>query len=135
MLNERFITQRDASTLSRLAEGLLRSRDVKPNLAQRLVDLLSNVIPLPETCTREDHVRLHSAVTYRLVGATGHGSVVIACPQDVGHVLASVSILSPLTMALIGHRVGSIVEVHQPFGKVQYVEIVGITSIEAFHLA
>jgi regulator of nucleoside diphosphate kinase len=123
---ERFLTQADASTLSRLAEHLLRVRDVKFNVAERLVELIATAILLPENVVRPDCVSLQSTVTYRVVGTDAHRTVHIACPLDACDALAHVSILAPLAMALVGRPVGSIVEVTLPFNQIQYVEIVDV---------
>lgn len=133
MLNERFLSQKDACLLSRLAEAMLRLRDVKFNFADRLVELLSGAILLPETSTRDDYVRLNTVVTYRAVGSASHECLLIVCPQDADDALARVSILSPQAMAMLGRLVGSIVEISLPFGRVQYVEIVDVAPIDACH--
>ena len=131
MLNERFLSQKDACLLSRLAEAMLRLRDVKFNFADRLVEFLSGAILLPETSTRDDFVRLNTVVTYRAVGSAKREYLAIVCPQDADDVLARVSVLSPLAMAMLGRVVGSIVEIGLHFGRVQYVEIVDVASIDS----
>jgi len=131
MLNERFLCQKDACLLSRLAEAMLRLRDVKFNFADRLVEFLSGAILLPETSTRVDFVRLNTVVTYRAVGSSRREYLAIVCPQDADDVLARVCVLSPAAMAMLGRLVGSIVEIGLPFGRVQYVEIVDVASIDA----
>jgi regulator of nucleoside diphosphate kinase len=123
---ERFLTQADAATLSRLAERLLRVRDVKFNAAERLIELIATSILLPEHAIRSDCVSLLSTVTYRMVGTDAHRTVHIACPLDASDALAHVSILTPLAIALVGRPVGSIVEVALPFSRIQYVEIVDV---------
>ena len=123
---ERFLTQADASALSRLAEHLLRVRDVKFNVAERLIELIATSILLPENAVRPDCVSLQSTVTYRVVGTDAHWTVHIVCPLDAGSALAHASILAPLAMALMGRPVGSIVDVTLPFNQIQYVEIVDV---------
>jgi len=125
---ERFLSQHDASTLSRLAETLLRLRDVKFNHAERLIDLITTSILLPENDYRDDYVSLYSTVVYRAVGTSELKSIVIVCPQDASDTLANVSLLAPLAMALLGRTVGSIVAVTLPFNHMQYVEIVEVRS-------
>ncbi|HYD59835.1 MAG TPA: GreA/GreB family elongation factor [Noviherbaspirillum sp.] len=126
MKNERFLSQEDAATLSRLAEHLLRLRDVNMNSAERLIDLIGTAILLPENVRRDDCVALYSTVTYREIGAEQRQSVVIVCPQDTQEALARVSILAPLAMSLLGRPAGSIVEVALPFDQVKFVEIVDV---------
>ncbi|RJF92693.1 GreA/GreB family elongation factor [Noviherbaspirillum saxi] len=126
---ERFLSQHDASTLSRLAENLLRLRDVKFNHAERLIELITTSILLPENSRRDDYVSLYSTVVYRAVGTSQLKSIVLVCPQDASDVLAKVSLLAPLAMALLGRVVGSIVAVTLPFNQVQYIEIVKVEPV------
>lgn len=123
---ERFLSQDDATTLSQLAEHLLRLRDVKLNFAEPLIEIIETSILLPENVRRDDCVALHSQVTYRDVGSDRSETVVIVCPQDASESLAHISILAPLAMALLGRPVGSSVEVVLPFNRIKLVEIVDV---------
>lgn len=126
MKTERILSQEDAAILSRLAEHLLRLREVKENFAESLIDLIGTSILLPENVRRNDCVALYSTVTYRDVGSSLHESTTIVCPQNAHGVLAQVSILSPLAMALLGRIVGSIVEVALPLKQARFVEIIDV---------
>ncbi len=126
MKTDRFLSQEDAATLSRLAEHLLRRRDVNMNFAERLIDLISTSILLPENVRRDDCVALYSKVTYREIGSERRQAIIIVCPNDAQEALARVSILAPLAMSLLGRPAGSIVEVALPFDQVKYVEIVDV---------
>lgn len=126
MKTERFLSQNDASTLSRLAEKMLRMRDVNFNHAERVIELITTSVLLPETSQRNDFVRLYSTVVYRAVGSTDLHSIVITCPHDANEALAAVSLLTPLATALIGRIVGSIVAVELPLYRIQYVEVIAV---------
>jgi len=126
---ERFLSQNDASILSRLAENLLRLRDLNFNHAERVIELITTSILLPENSRRDDYAGLYSTVIYRAIGTSESKSIVIVCPHDANDTLANVSILSPLAMALIGRVVGSIVAVALPFNRLQYVEILEVRRI------
>lgn len=128
MKTERFITQSDATTLSTLAEHLLRMRDVNLNFAETLLDLLATAILLPENVNRPDCVALYSKVTYRLTDTNDRSSIVIVSPQEANASLARVSILAPLAMALLGHPVGATVEAVLPGGKVQFLEVTDVAQ-------
>jgi regulator of nucleoside diphosphate kinase len=125
---ERYLSQHDAATLSRLAENLLRLRDVKFNHAERIIELITTSILLPENSRRDDYVALYSTVVYRAIGTSQLNSIVIVCPQDASEALAKISLLAPLAMALLGRVVGSVVAVTLPFNQVQYIEIVGVQT-------
>lgn len=123
---ERFLSQKDAGILSRLAERLLRLREVKINSAEQLVDLISNAILMPENAQRKDCVALYSEVTYREVGTSRLETIFLVCPQETNEALARVSILAPVAMALLGRPVGSIAEITLPFKQVKYVMITDV---------
>lgn len=128
---ERYLTQHDAAMLSKLAEQLLRIRDVDFNLAEKLIDLIATSILLPENAQRKDCVSLYSRVRYRQVGSKDVQSIVIVCPHDSNETLVRVSILAPLAMALVGRPQGSIVEVELPFGRAQLVEILEVQDLSS----
>ncbi|MES2534787.1 MAG: GreA/GreB family elongation factor [Pseudomonadota bacterium] len=126
---DRYLTQHDASTLSKLAEQLLRVRDVKVNPAENLIDLISTSILLPENIQKKGYVSLNSTVRYRNVHSNDEHSIVIVCPQNVDSTLAHISVLAPLAMALIGQKEGRVVEVELPFNKVQFIEILEVRDL------
>ena len=131
MTTERYLTQHDATMLSKLAEQLLRTRDVDFNQAEKLIDLIAASILLPENTPRKDCVSLYSRVRYRHVGSKDEQSIVIVCPHDVNETLVRVSILAPLAMALIGRPEGTIVEVELPFNRAQSIEILEVQDLSS----
>ncbi len=128
---ERYLTQRDAAILGRLAEQLLRIRDLKFNTGEKLVELITSSILLPINVQKKDCVTLFSEVTYSRIAADEQHSVMVVCPQDANHALARVSVLAPIGMALIGRKVHSVVEVRLPFGHVEFIKILGVTALSA----
>jgi len=123
---ERYLSQQDAATLSRLAEHMLRMRDVRINFAEQLIDLIGTSTLLPEDVRRDDFVALHSEVVYRDIEMGRVGTIVIVCPEEADDARARVSILAPLALAMLGRPVGGIAEVHLPFDKLRHVEIVAV---------
>lgn len=126
---ERYLTQHDAALLSKLAEHMLRVRDVKINAGEALIELISSSILLPDNAVRKDCVSLYSQVTYCEVDSEQRYSVVIVAPQDANQTLARVSVLAPFALAVIGRPVGSLVEIHLPFDKVQFVKILEVSEL------
>ncbi|TFW01913.1 transcriptional regulator [Oxalobacteraceae bacterium OM1] len=126
---ERYLSQRDAATLCRLAEQLLRLRDVHLNHAERLVEVISSAILLPEHAKRTDCVCLQAEVTYRYIGTREPSSMVLVSPQDANETLARVSILTPLALALIGRRIGHVVEIAAGAQRVQFAEIIAVQIV------
>ncbi|TCS36529.1 regulator of nucleoside diphosphate kinase [Paucimonas lemoignei] len=126
---ERYLTQYDAAILGRLAEQMLRVRELKFNAGEELVDLISSSILLPATVTKPDHVSLFSEVTCSKVGSGETFTVVIVSPEDANQTLAQISILSPIGLALIGRKINSTVEVRLPFGQTETIKIIGIEAL------
>ena len=131
MKSERYLTQYDASILCKLAESLLRLGEVDFNAGEKLLEILSTSIILPEHVRKKDHVSLFSEVSYTGIDPDTSESVVLVCPQDAQHALARVSVVSPIGLALIGQHVNSIVNVTLPFGAVHHVKITGVRSLIA----
>lgn len=126
MKYERYLTQHDAAILGRLAERLLRERNLKFNPGEQLVDVISNAILLPEHVRKNDCVTLYSRVDYCSLGSEEEHAITIVAPEDANQGLALVSVLAPIGMALIGRKVGSIVELHLPFGQSDFVRILEV---------
>jgi regulator of nucleoside diphosphate kinase len=126
---ERYLTQHDAAILGRLAEQMLRVRDLKFNAAEQLVELISGAILLPANVSKKDCVSLFSEVTYCKVGSDETSTVVIVSPQDANQTLAQVSVLAPIGMALIGRKINSTAEVRLPFGQTEFIRILGIQAM------
>lgn len=128
---ERYLSQRDAATLCRIAEQLLRVHDAKLYCADRLVQLISSSVLLPGHAERDDCVALMSEVTYRRVGHSETHTVVLVGPGEANDALGHLSVLAPLAMALLGRTAGSIVEVTPGAGHVEYVEILALAQASA----
>ena len=58
MKNERYLTQNDAATLSRIAEHLLRMGEVEINAGEQLIDIIATSIILPVDVQRKGYVTL-----------------------------------------------------------------------------
>lgn len=123
---ERFLSQHDAATLSRLAENLLRLPHARYFYAEKLIEILRTAILLPEQCGKTDYACLNSTVMVRPVGTDEVRALLLACPHDANDSLAAATVLTPMAMALLGRVAGSIVDVVQPYNRVQFIQIVGI---------
>jgi regulator of nucleoside diphosphate kinase len=128
---ERFLSHGDATTLSRLAEHLLRTHEVKLNFGDILLDLISNATLLPENSTRADCVALHAKVTYRAIGSEERRTMTIVCPESADDAMGYVSVLAPLAIALIGRPKHSVVDVSLPFNQIQFIEILDVQQASA----
>lgn len=128
---ERYLTQDDATILSKLAERMLRVGDAKFDAGEQLIALLSKAILLPENSPKKNCVSIYSEVTYCEIGRDERKTITIVSPRDANQILARVSVLAPLAMAMIGREVGSIVEVRLLFDQVQFVKILDVTHLSS----
>lgn len=126
---ERYLTQQDAAILSRLAESLLRELDVKFNHGEQLVELLTSAILLPEHARREDCVSLYSEVLYQRLDTNELHTATIVCPYEAAPTLARFSALAPLSMALVGRRINSLVPVVLNDKESYTVRIVAVNNL------
>ncbi len=129
MKNDRYLTQYDAAILCKIAENLLRLAEVDFNAGEKLIEILVNSMILPAHARKEEYASLRSMVSYSCVDQNTTETIVLVCPQDANPVLARASVVSPIGLALIGHKAGSIVDVISPFGPAQQVRITNVTSL------
>jgi regulator of nucleoside diphosphate kinase len=131
MTIKRYLTQNDAARLAKLAEQLLRVRDVGFNAAEKLIELIATSVVLPENSQRSDCVTLNSEVEYRKYGTDEIHTAEITCAHDVDDILSHAAVLTPLALAMIGRPVGSIVEVRQSRREAEYFEIQSVRDLSA----
>jgi regulator of nucleoside diphosphate kinase len=123
---ERYLTQHDAAILGRLAEQLLRVRDLKLNAGEQLTELISSAILLPADVSKKNCIRLFSEVHCSKLGSGETFTVTIVSPEDANQSMAWISVLSPIGMALIGRKVNSTIEVQLPFCQTEFVKVLGV---------
>ncbi|MFJ7566279.1 GreA/GreB family elongation factor [Herminiimonas sp. NPDC097707] len=131
MKNQRYLTQNDASILSKLAEHLLRLGEVEINAGEELIDIISTSVILPINAPRKDCVSLYSTVSYSPYNSDEKRSITIVCPQDANPQLALISTLTPIGLALIGRKISSTVEVELPSNRVEKIKILDVTPLDS----
>jgi regulator of nucleoside diphosphate kinase len=123
---ERYLTQHDAAILGRLAEQLLRVRDLKLNAGEQLAELISSAILLPANVVKKDCICLFSEVRCSRLGSGETFTVTIVSPEEANQPLAWISVLSPIGMALIGRKINSTIEVQLPFGQTEFIKVLEV---------
>lgn len=131
MKNERYLTQNDAATLSRIAEHLLRMGEIEINAGEQLLDIISTSIILPVDVQRKGYVTLYSTVTYAPVDSDEERKLTIVCPQDANPQLALISALTPIGLALIGRKALTTVEVALPSKRIEKLKILDVTALDS----
>lgn len=129
MKSKRYLTQYDASILCMLAESLLRLGDIDFNAGEKLLQILSGSVILPEHVRKKDCVSLFSEVTYSSLAPAITESIILVCPPDASCGLARMSVISPIGLALVGHEVNTIVDVAPPTGPYHHIRITDVKSL------
>ena len=128
---ECYLTHHDTAVLGRLAEHMLRMRELRFNAVEQVLELLSGATLLPAGVSKEDCVSLNATVTYGKPDGSETHTVLILSPEDTARAKTQdagpmpVSVLAPVGLALIGRKVGSMVDVCLPYGneRVRILEI------------
>jgi regulator of nucleoside diphosphate kinase len=126
---KRYLTQHDATLLSKHAENLLRELDLNYNCGEQLIEILKSSVLLHEKSRRDDCVSLYSEILYERLDTNDYHVTTIVIPSEASAALARISALAPLSLALIGRRITSEVDV-ELYGSYSYrVRIVAVNNI------
>lgn len=124
MNSDRTFNREDASLLVRLADQLDRGgSDAEIEISDRVSELISGAVMLPEGERSTEHVELGAVVTYEHAGNGEQHTVTIVAPQDADARAARFSVLTPVGLALIGVAVGAESEVILPSGRTQEIRV------------
>lgn len=129
MANRRYLGHNDAYLLRTLVEQLLRVRDVQFNTAEKLIELIATAVILPANSERDDYVSINSEVDYRKYGTNEIQTTKIVYSHEAGDSSDCSIDLAPLAMAMLGHRVGSIVEVFHSSNELEFYEILQVRKL------
>jgi regulator of nucleoside diphosphate kinase len=123
---EILVSARDAEVLARMLGAHRRANpfdaDPSDELAERLMEArLVEAAMLPR-----DRVALDSTVTYAEQPSGKRRVVTLVLPEDADSTKSRISILSPIGLALMGHKRGSVVRAAAPNGRALVVRIIEI---------
>ncbi len=110
------LNEENYTVLRKLVEA--RQKGAQRNLPhiQRLAEELKDAVVMDSYAIPGNIITIGSRVRYRLIGTGDLHHVVLGFPADVKDANDSVSILTPLGLALIGEREGTEVEYVAPGG-------------------
>lgn len=129
MTIRRYLDHDDAYQLRMLVEQLLRVRDVQFNAAEKLIELIATAMILPVNSERDDYVSLNSEVDYRKYGTNEIQTTKIVYPHEANDSSGCPIGPAPLAMAMLGHRVGSVVEVSHSSNELEFYEILQVRKL------
>lgn len=128
MNNARYLSIEDGAALGRLAERLLRLRDVNMNAGEAILQLLEAAELVPGDRVRGRYAGLGSTVGYREIGSGCVRTVRIASAGNVAYPRWQAAVLDPVVLTLLGRPLGGVAELHCRFNRIQFVEIVAVAD-------
>lgn len=131
----RYVTQKDALVLRRLAEHQSNLGTAAAAVADQLDDILSSAVVIQGDARKRNCVALNSKVTFSKTadGKVSTSSMIIVSPEDASAAESRISILAPLAMALIGRKVNALVKVRLPYGEatLKILEVEHLEKVDA----
>lgn len=131
----RYLNQKDALVLRRLAEHQSNLDTAAAAVADKLDDILSSAVLVQGDVRKKNCVGLNSKVTFSKTadGEVSTSSMIIVSPEDASAAESRISILAPLAMALIGRKVNALVKVQLPYGEatLKILEVEHLEKAEA----
>jgi regulator of nucleoside diphosphate kinase len=130
MTTIRYLNQKDAIVLQRLAEHQSNLGQAEAAVADVLEDILATAVLVKGEVRKKNCVGLNSKVTYSKCGQSESSQMTIVEPQDAHAASSRISILAPLALALIGRKINEIVKVQLPFGEIATLKILDVVHLE-----
>jgi regulator of nucleoside diphosphate kinase len=117
------VTRPDAIKLSALIEHLSVTRGEQADLLQEVLDL-ADIVPsssiTPEVVTLKSRVEIEDALTGQA------REITLVLPDQFDPAAGRISVVSPMGRALLGRRVGDVVEVQVPAGDTRAIRLKAI---------
>lgn len=110
-------SNRDAEAIARLLANHSRANVFASDASDELADLMLDARFVPDEALPPDYAGLHSRVTYAEERGAPLRTVVLAMPEGADAAMGRISVLSPVGLALIGRRRGSLTEAALPNGR------------------
>lgn len=130
MTTIRYLNQKDAIVLQRLAEHQYNLGQAGNTVAEALEDILATAVLVQGDVRKKNCVGLNSMVTYSKCGQTASRFMTIVEPQDANAAESRISVLAPLALALIGRKINEIIKVQLPFGEIVTLKILDVAHQE-----
>lgn len=125
-LPEIFICSEDASEIGRMMLELASADALADDVRLALSEKLFEAFIVSRRALPYGTVRLHSRVTYDELPAGTRRTYEIVAPRFADAGAGRISVMSPIGRALLGHRLGSTVEVPLHAGGRLSVQIVAV---------
>lgn len=111
-----FITQPDLEQLSQMVDCVRKAAGTEPGTLQMLETELDRAVILSPFVIPPDVVTMHSRVRVRDLSANRDSTYTLVFPRDADFNQGKISVLAPVGTAILGSRVGDVIEWKVPGG-------------------
>lgn len=118
----------DADTLGRLIESTGLSRDA--GSIALLDEELARATIVPDDALPQGAVALDSQVTFCDLQSGEQREVTLVVPSKADSVHNFISVLSPVGSALIGLRIGDVIDWPMPGGRMRRLRVLAVSSLK-----
>lgn len=108
--NHLVVSARDAEALARMLGRHRRAHPFEPDASDQLADLLMTARLVVTERLPADRIAMGSTVTYREEPGGAHRTATLAYPRAARPSKGTISVLSPIGLALIGRAPGALVD-------------------------
>jgi len=115
--HELIVSASDVEVLALMLGERRRLHSLEAAAADALVDLLVEARRVPHEELPLDRVAMNSRITYREEPEGMRRTVVLVHPIEADAAAGRISVLSPVGLALLGHKPGSVVTADLPGGN------------------
>jgi regulator of nucleoside diphosphate kinase len=129
---ELFVSARDAEALAAMLAAHRRANPFEADASDELTDVLMEARLLPPDELPHGCVGLGSTVTYEDPSGRSR-TVTLVLPEAANPAKGSISVLSPIGLALLGRRRGAVVNAAMPNGNatIRIVDVVPVDHVIA----
>ncbi len=127
-LPETFICSEDASEIGRMMLELASADALTDDVRLALSEKLFEAFIVSQRALPYGTVRLNSRVTYDELPVGTRRTFEIVAPRAADAGAGRISVMSPIGRALLGHRLGSMVDVPLHAGRSLSVQIVAVEA-------
>lgn len=111
-----FITEPDMDQLSHLVDGLRQTVGTDPAQVKMLETELDRAVIVSPFVISPDVVTMHSRVRVRDVNSNQDSTYTLVFPRDADFSHGKISVLAPVGTAILGCRIGDVIEWNVPGG-------------------
>jgi len=112
-----FITEPDMDQLSHLVDGVRQTLGTNPAQVKMLETELDRAVIVSPFVISPDVVTMHSRVRVRDLNANQDSTYALGFPRDADFNQGKISVLAPVGTAILGSRVGDVMEWKVPGGS------------------